>query len=104
MKNYHFFLEYPTAADRRKATRKNLGNHCGTVFAAIVRPMQWVPARPGAKWADECFEGISSTFFRPDSPVSLSSVSNGYKWAQCLRISEAQARIIHPELFKRLDT
>ena len=33
MKGFRFFLEYPTAQDKNKATRKELGNHKGTCLA-----------------------------------------------------------------------
>lgn len=35
MKDYTFYLEYPTLKDKRKATRKELGNHSGTVLAVL---------------------------------------------------------------------
>lgn len=48
-------------------------------------------------------EVISAVFDTPNSPVEGSSASMGYLRSHTKRISEAQARKIHPELFRRLD-
>lgn len=95
MKGYHFFLEYPSSTEAKKATRKNLGEkHQGNVLALIV-PLQY-----DANYHMDC---VCATFFYPNSTVMYGSCSREYL-KQCKRISEAQARKIHPELFKRLDS
>ena len=35
MNGVRFYLEYPNSAEKRKATRKRLGNHSGNVIAVL---------------------------------------------------------------------
>lgn len=94
MKGFHFFLEYPTEKARRKATRAKIGDHSGTVLAAPVwGERSWVPGK------DMVFECVSAVQDIPNSPVCGSQCSVGYLREKCLRISEAQAKEIHPKLF-----
>lgn len=96
MQGLTFYLEYPTKADKRKATRKNPGNHSGTVCA--VHSGQWVWGR--GSYIKDAF---CAAFDRPNSPVCTSTVTPEYLQEYCKKISEKQAREIHPELFKWLD-
>lgn len=91
MKDVRFYLEYPSSADKRK------GNHSGTVFAAFSGNGTHFSS---GQW---CQEGVGGVFDRPDSPVAGTSVSLQYLRKQCKRISEKQAREIHPNLFAYLD-
>jgi hypothetical protein len=97
MKDIRFYLEYSTKADRRQATRKALGNHDGNVFAARADCGSFLSD------GEACIEGLGAVYYRPNSPVASTSASLDHLSTRCLRISEAQAREIHPELFKRLD-
>ena len=65
-----------------------------------------VLALNGAYWSsgELCYEAIAALFEQPDSPVAGTGVALGYLRQRCRRVSEAQARAIHPALFKRLDT
>lgn len=96
MKGIRFYLEYRNPEDKRKATRRKLGNHEGTVIALFLDT--WQPN--GVDNTADCMAGI---YKHPDSPVVGTSVSEGYLRDRCKHISEAQAREIHPALFERLD-
>lgn len=48
-------------------------------------------------------EACVAVFDRPNSPVCWSGVSWEYLYECCRRISEEEARAIHPALFERLD-
>lgn len=96
MKGIKFFLEYPNAKEKRKATRDNLGNHTGNVIATLEGTQ--MVGRSGAQ-----IDALAGVFFTENSPVATSAVSYEYLGERCKRISEATAREIHPELFKRLD-
>ena len=69
----------------------------GTVVAALVLN--------GSYWSSGkiCYEAIAGLFDRPNPPVAGTGVARDYLRQQCKRISEAQARTIHPVLFERLD-
>ena len=95
MKDYTFYLEYPTLKDKRKATRKELGNHSGTVLAVYG---DWFNI--GHYYKKEC---VSSVYDKPNSDVCCSSCDSGYLNDKCKRISDKQAREIHPKLFQYLD-
>jgi hypothetical protein len=59
----------------------------------------------GSYWSSGrlCYEALAALFVRPNSPVAGTGVALGYVRQKCKRISEAQARTIHPALFERLD-
>jgi len=95
MKGYKFFLEYPNAKAKRAATRAALGNHAGNVIATFGDPY---PTANGAQ-----IEALSAVFSGDNSPVAVGAVALEYLSERCKRISEGQARAIHPELFNRLD-
>ena len=96
MKGIRFYLEYPSAKDKRKGTRADPGNHSGNVIATLEGTE--MIGRNGPQ-----IDCLSATYDRPNSPVSSGAVSYEYLEERTKRISEAQAREIHPELFKRLD-
>ena len=100
MNGYRFYLEYPSKTEKRKATRKNPGDHLGTAVAVIL-----------GKYHIECrddsdgvvvSDAIGGVMAYPNSPVGSTSVSQKYL-RQCKRISESMAREIHPNLFAYLD-
>jgi hypothetical protein len=99
---YRFYLEYPSAKERRKATRKNLGEHSGTVVAVILQddgqPIGFytqINQEGAVAW---CYEAVTSVFDRENSPVCGSSVSVNYLRERCLRIAKDKALEIHPAL------
>lgn len=96
MKGIRFYLEYPNAAEKRKATRDNLGNHSGNVIA-VIEGTEFV-GRFGP-----LIEGLAAVFYERNSPVAGTAVSLEILDERTKRISEAQAREIHPALFARLD-
>ena len=93
MKYTRFYLEYPNKTENHKATRKNLGKHEGNVLALFFE--NYSPFGT--------YDCLSATFFYPNSPVSSGGVNREYLTDNCKRISEKQARKIHPALFERLD-
>ena len=99
MKGLHFYLEYPSPGERRKATRKNLGNHRGTVCAVDTDRKNWKRGANSQILAD-CFSAVQNI---PNSVVCGSSCSRTYLKCHCLRVSEKQAREIHPTLFTYLE-
>lgn len=95
MKGYKFYLEYPTLKDRRKATRKNKGGHSGNCLA--------IPDNDRWDSNGELIMGcISAAYMYEDSECCYGACSGGYL-EQCIRISETEARKIHPNLFKYLE-
>lgn len=96
MNGIRFYLEYPTNADKRKATRKALGNHSGNVIAVLDNGIYF----SGGEAVEDSIAGV---YAWPNSPAAGTGVSLGYLRERCKRISEATARTIHPELFKYLD-
>ena len=98
MKGYYFFLEYPTNKDKRAGTRKNPGNHSGTVLAVNVTP--------GSYWitkGDICLEAYGSFLDIPNGSCCPTSCTDKYLRENCKRISEKMARTIHPKLFNYLE-
>ena len=96
MRGVKFYLEYPNNAEKRKATRTNLGNHEGNVIAVLDNGLYISGGEPVE-------DTLSGVFYRPNSPVATTGVSWQYLRERAKRISEKQAREIHPELFLRLD-
>ena len=103
MQGLNFYLQYPNAKEKRKATRKNLGNHSGNVVAVPTCREQWWLSEDGdgrKQWLAECFAAVQDI---PNNPVCGTSCSFEYLKDSCKRISERQARKIHPRLFSLLD-
>lgn len=97
MKGIRFYLEYPNQAEKRKATRADLGNHSGIVIATLEGTEQVTKDGP-------VIDALSGLSDRPNAPVAGGVVSLEYLRERAKRISEGQAREIHPELFRRLDS
>jgi hypothetical protein len=95
MKGYKFYLEYPDSKSKRKATRKNLGKHSGNCVATWN---SWFLSE-----TDWNVDAITSIQDYSNCPVCCTSVSFCYLREKCKRISEQQAREIHPKLFNYLD-
>ena len=97
MKGFQFQLEYKTDKDRKAATRAKLGNHMGTVIALSTE------SKPYTSGRDVMQEGFTAVYCWADSDVCWGATSRDYLRTRCLRLSEAEARKIHPSLFTRLD-
>lgn len=97
MKGIRFYLEYPNSTEKDKATRKAIGNHEGNVAAVFYENWRVVDG-------EGYYDAISAAYFRPNSPVCSGSVSDGWLKKRGKRISETQAREIHPALFDYLDS
>jgi len=89
MNGIRFYLEFQDKSKRQPG---------GNIVAVL--------ALNGAYWSSGslCYEAIAALFEQPDSPVAGTGVALDYLRQRCQRVSEAQARAIHPALFKRLDT
>ena len=87
MKGIRFYLEFADTSKRQCV---------GTVVAALVLN--------GAYWSSGvlCYEALAGLFEQPNSPVAGTGVALDYLRRKCQRISEANARTIHPALFERL--
>lgn len=98
MKGFRFYLEYPNKQEKQKATRKKTGNHSGNCIALCVDPMEY--------WINNdntMVEAFTAVYDRKNSPCCFSSTSIEYLNENCKRISEQQARVIHPNLFERIE-
>lgn len=99
MKGFIFYLEYPNHAEKRKATRKSLGNHSGNCIAVDSdRNSQLEQYR-----VNLCYPSIQGVFNWKNSDCCSATVSVDYLSNNCKRISEAQAREIHPKLFSYIE-
>lgn len=97
MKNFTFYLEYPSGKEKRAATREKIGNHSGNVIAVYEL------SKLEQYHINKCFECFSSVYEHPNSPVNWGCVSPDYLSTRTKKINEKQAREIHPNLFERLD-
>ena len=104
MKGINFYLEYSNKRDKRKGTRKDPGNHRGTVVAVATKHERghWTNF-PDFYLGNEKADAIGALFNEPNSVVCSCSVCPEYLDEKCKRISEALAREIHPQLFEYLD-
>jgi hypothetical protein len=98
---YRFYLEYPSPKERRKATRKNLGKHSGTVIAVVLgddgQPLSFLTGLGGL-----CFDAVCAVHKQENSPVVYASVSWDYLREMCLRIAKDKALEIHPNMLHYL--
>jgi hypothetical protein len=99
MKDYRFYLEYKDAKEKRKGTRKNLGNHSGNCIAIPLENGR--PYYYGNKF--EFMDAFGGVLDYPNSDVCNTGCYCEYLRERCKRISEAQARQIHPKLFNYLE-
>ena len=98
MKGYIFYLEFPTAQAKRKATRKNLTGHSGNCIAVTSNK-----AEQKEQWrVNKCYPALTAVQDIPNNQCCFNPVSPDYLAERCKRISEAQARDIHPNLFYRI--
>lgn len=88
MKGVRFYEEY---LDKRKTSTS------GNVIATNEETRKESLLLTGA------IECLASVHNEPNSPVASSHVSEQYLRSHCKRISEDDARRLHPQLFERLD-
>ncbi len=91
MQGIRFYL------DHESPQAKRTNRHQGNVTAVIVENGVYYSGNVA------CYDGIGAVFFRPNSPVASTNVSLDWMHSCGKRISEEQAREIHPELFVCLD-
>jgi hypothetical protein len=96
MKGIRFYLEYPEGENPKKYTRKNPGKHSGTVLA-VLHENSWLR---GSEWFVEAIGALQDM---ENSPACGTNVSALYIQENTKRISEEQAREIHPALFWALE-
>lgn len=97
MKGYTFHVEYKSNADKRKNRP-----HRGTVVAVERANGAYLS---GTGSPQEIMWGvIGSVEDVPDGGVCGCSVSQAYLRTHCRRVTEAEAREIHPTLFKFIDS
>jgi len=85
MNGIRFYLEFTDTSKRKPG---------GTVVAALVgNRLFWSTGKV-------CYEAIAAVFDWPNSPVAGMGVACDYLRQRCKRISEANARTIHPALFE----
>lgn len=90
MKGVRFYLDHASKKDKRKGV--NEGN-----VTAVFTDMGYYSQD---RW---CFAAIGALHYYPNSPVASTAASIEWLRDNGKRISEKEAREIHPELFKRLD-
>lgn len=97
MQGIRFYLEYNNKTEKNKSTRKNPGNHTGNVIAVMYENGYFISNQEAHQ------DAIGALNFTSDSPVCSTTVGDSYLTSVCKRISENQARSIHPNLFHYLD-
>jgi len=108
MKGYRFYADYDSAAHRRRDTtphgRATLGSTPeppkNVIAVYLEKGGRPVSIFDGVNWKAEC---AAATFDVPNSDVSTTAASFSYLNERCRRISEAEAKRIHPRLFTYLE-
>lgn len=110
MDGIRFYLEYPSKREKNKRPASSR-THTGNVLAAFLEP----GGKDGQQIGEHSYfigmyqngdlmtEGVSALFDHPNSVVCGSNFGWSYLRDQCVRISEKEAREIHPNLFLYLD-
>lgn len=89
MKGYRFYKEYNSPADKRKdKPNGNVFATCGDKYVSRGAIYQ---------------EGFGAIYFDPNSPCCFTAAHLDWIRCSCKRISEREARKIHPNLFKRIE-
>jgi hypothetical protein len=91
MKNIRFYLEHESTYKKKKKV------HTGNVVAI------YTDTKPRIQSGHILLEGFASVSYQENSPVNFTSIDTEYLRNNCKRISEKEARQIHPALFERLD-
>lgn len=96
MKGYRFYEEFGTKQGKRKGVSQ------GNVVAVQISPRGYADYHISNGVA--MGEGFTGLYQDANSPVCYGSFSFDWLAETCKRVSEARAREVHPELFRRLDT
>ena len=88
-----FYLTYPSRKDLEDA-RHDLGNHSGNIIATFAGPIAGDQGLSLAAWVP--------TQNKPNSEVRKAKISMIYLLDYTRAISEAEAREIHPKLFRAI--
>lgn len=111
MKGYWFYIDYGDAATKRKVRghggmkrgralgTPDAGGNCIALFTE-KRGQSWCPEYDHVSHG---YGGLAATFFHVNSDTSVTSVGPEYLRTSCARISEAEARRVHPVLMQRID-
>lgn len=104
MKGYRFYADYSSKAHKRADTTPRHVRKDGPTPKPASNVVAVYLGDDGRELYNgggyDCATGIFDT---PDSPVATSGVSPGYLRERCRRISEAEARRIHPRMFEYLE-
>lgn len=92
MKGMRFYEEYTDQHSRRQSA--------GTCVAVDTETGRLENLGDRLGWV---YEGLAAVFTGRNGPVSSTGVSVDYLREWCKRVSEAEARDIHPRLFEWLD-
>lgn len=89
MKGIRFYEEL---ANKNRARE---GSRCSVVAVFYERGFGW--------GEDHFYECVAKVYEQSNPPVCNMSVNSRYLRADCRRISESRARVIHPRLFRYLE-
>lgn len=95
MRGVRFYEEFDNKRNKRKGISQ------GNVVAVFPENKRLEHYADGT--ADLVLDCIAAVYSYPDSPVCGCGVSWGYLRESCKRISETEARQVHPQLFWVLD-
>lgn len=113
MKGYRFYAELPVVPDGRKTkagrkgnpsfTRKNLRDGLFGPHVNVVAVMLDENQRPMWQGSSDGMDAVAAATNVRNAGVIACSVSRCYLRDRCVRIDEALARRIHPNLFMYLE-
>src|SRR5215471_19638911 len=89
MNHIHFYRDHETTQDKRH------GHYMGNVTAVFTDTGRFSREFDG----NNGYDAVDAVYFYPNSPVASTSVSVAWMQTKGKRISEAEARMIHPSLF-----
>lgn len=96
MKGYRFYREHDSSAQKRR--KEGNGNVAAVLLDETGRPYY----HHGAG-SSQLVEGVGAVFYHANSDVASTSMSLEYLRERCTRVSEAEGRRIHPQLFAYLE-
>lgn len=103
MKGYRFYANYDSAAHRRRDTVAHRSTLRTTPDPAKNCIAVYLDDDGRPLWGgDNTMECAASIFADENSDVCTSGVGSRFLMERCRRISEAEARRIHPRMFEYL--
>jgi len=104
MKGYRFYADYSSKLHKRMDTTQRHVRPGGPTPNPAANAIAVILGDDGRELFNgkgyDCLTGI---FDRPNSDVATSGVTPDYLRKRCRRISEAEARRIHPAIFTYLE-